>query len=235
MKMIINPKMTALLVVVALALLVTVTVNACKPSGKEPHKPAPAPDSKEKPIGMNPEVADSDSIVSFRYVRFERNNKSMVSGVYTLKKDKSGTYLYYRAFGNWQGWSYFDVPVDKELSELDAFVRSLKLSDYQFVSKDDVDESRPRREIEAKYASGAVVSAVQYDGDKEMAALAAADTVVPPMFKALVSMVETMDPKPGEYSCYTYDSKGKLRQRIDYTNDGIVHGGYDADNPLATF
>lgn len=39
----------------------------------------------------------------------------------------------------------------------------------------------------------------------------------------------------GPYSIYNYDPKGKFTQRIDYTEDGLVMGGYDPDNPLNSF
>ena len=38
-----------------------------------------------------------------------------------------------------------------------------------------------------------------------------------------------------EHSRYIYDSKGNVSRRIDYTSDGTVMGGWDADDPLATF
>ncbi|MBR6465248.1 MAG: hypothetical protein IKS82_02305 [Bacteroidales bacterium] len=174
-----------------------------------------------------------DSITSFRYESF--TGKSFFdSEVYSLSLSESGSYLYWRKIGNFNatGMGHFDA--GDIYADFEKAVKDYSLDKYPYTPLDKEDKNRDRWLIRIKYKDGHQISIVNYldnpIAEKDRLFMEA----VRGIFQKLLIYIEEKEIQC-EHSRYTYDSKGKLSRRIDYTADGIVRGGWDADDPLAEF
>ena len=88
--------------------------------------------------------------------------------------------------------------------------------------------------IQVKYKDTHRLSIVKYLNSEDQAKDQEVMDKTRSVFKKLLDEMEKRQIRC-ERSKYTYDSKGNVTRRIDYTADGIVRGGWDANNPLASF
>ncbi|MBQ0121240.1 MAG: hypothetical protein KBT13_09020 [Bacteroidales bacterium] len=169
--------------------------------------------------------ATSETIKSFRYELY----KDGVSEVYFFSYDSQYSHgsFYTRDMGSSTGWNYtVDSAPVAPLSELAA---ELNVNDYPDGDLDKEDTSRDRWIIQVEYASGKEKTIMTYTDDRT----ASNDKVVRDKAEAVFKAIKYQDKNGkmmGEYSKLTY-SGGKLVKEINYTEDGIVHGGRDYSRP----
>ena len=183
---------------------------------------------------VNPSIEATDTLTDLRY-EYYRLDSGRATEVLSISHGQTpeDTYLYSRVLGSREGWGYTNLDARAALDTLAQVVRQFDLPGRRFVALNDEDETRSRWMVEAKYASGKVVSVVEYftpNDDIEAALRTQVEGVFANLLNRLLS-----EPLNGEYSCSTYDANGRLTQRIDYLPDGTVRGGYDPDDPNATF
>lgn len=152
------------------------------------------------------------------------------SAVMSLSQTTYGDYLYYRGFGEYDGWSYeFDAGKCNDLMiELSRIAEAKDLYSYKFTELDDEDLTKPRWLVTLKTTEGKDYSVVEYSDGSDLLKLVEA------AFKPLLNKVanhELMVP----YSEYHYNGDGSLDYRTDHTAEGVVCGGYNAKDPNACF
>lgn len=183
----------------------------------------------------NPSIADSDSVINFRYETYQMKDNGLISAVYFVSKSEDLQYIYYRELGSRFAMSYTGMSLDEALTQLTQAARNLKLDSYPRTPLSKENKDRARWMVEIEYASGDKVKVVEYSNSPRSEQDLAIEQTLIPIFSKVYKEVDELFEKPGEFSSYTYDDNGELSRRIDYLSDGTVRGGYDADDPLATF
>lgn len=183
---------------------------------------------------VNPTIDATDTLTDLRY-EYHRVDGGRATEVLSISGGKTpeDAYLYSRVLGSIEGWSYTKVDARAALDSLAQVVLKHDLASHRYVALKNEDTTRSRWMVEAKYASGKVVSVVEYFEPND-AAEAALRTQVEGIFANLLRRLLS-EPLNGDYSCSTYDANDRLTQRIDYLPDGTVRGGYDPDDPTSTF
>lgn len=168
-------------------------------------------------------------IESFR-LEVYRDGKS---AVYYTHKTPYGTSLYYRDAGERDGW-FLSKVYDSIIDDVTKIYKKHKLASYPTTSFDEEDKHRSRWMVEVTYNEKQKKDIiVYYEGAPTEEELKIENEVVTCVHNLLDKMEK--DGWKCEHSRNTYGPDGKLLKRVDYTADGIVHGGYDARDPLATF
>ena len=152
------------------------------------------------------------------------------SAVLSAKQGEYGDYLYYRGYGQYEGWSYdFDKSVCTELLlELSRIADKKALSSNKFTDLDDEDLTKPRWLVTMKTKDGKEYSMVEYSDGSDLLKLVEA------AFKPIMERVQKGELR-APYSHYHYNGDGTLDYRTDHTAEGTVHGGYNPKQPDATF
>jgi len=150
--------------------------------------------------------------------------------VMSAKQSKYGDYFYYRGYGENEGVSYeFEKGCCSELlKELSRISKNEKLFDYMFTKLDDEDLTRPRWLLTMKTVDGNEYSIVEYSDATKLRNLVEA------AFNPVLEKIYSNELK-GRHSRYHYKSDGSLNYRVDYEADGVVHGGYNPEDPYLTF
>lgn len=168
----------------------------------------------------------TDTIASFRYELYKDGQSEVYFYNHTASVNSSTFYT--RNMGSNTGWSYtVDAKPVKPLSQL---AKELKLDGYPFTALDDEDTSRDRWIIEVKYTGGKTVSIVSYLSEATAANDAAVQQKCEKAFKD-IKFKDANGKMMGEYTKTLYDVRGKRIKEIYYTNDGIVRGGRDFNEP----
>lgn len=132
---------------------------------------------------------------------------------------------YRRRYGEYEGWNYM-LPYDDFASEVAEMVKDARFRFYPQTQLDKEDKSRDRWLAEVEYSSGEkvqIVNNIDVGNKEEAEALRAKVTA---FLDARFGRIGE-DIRPTEYSRTTYSPDGRRLKRIDYTGDGIVHGGQD--------
>lgn len=227
-----NKIFIAIVIIAAIGLCSAIIIScSMKAKSREPVQPVPDPETIAEE--ENAIEGTGDSITSFRYESFV-GESFYNSEVYSLSLSKYGSYLYWRGSGNYSGTGMGHFDAGDIYSDFEKAVKEFSLDKYPFTPLDKEDKDRDRWLVKINYKDGHQISIVNYLGNP----LAEKDRIfmeaVRGIFQKLFNYIDEKDIKC-ESSSFTYDPKGKLRRRIDYTPEGIVHGGWDADNPLAEF
>ena len=216
----------AIMSVVALAGLML----CAAPRVRTKHKKQPKT-SKVKITKAKSQSQPKEMLVKFRLEYQQAAGRDCKnSAVFSSSQGEYGDYIYYRGFGNYEGWSYdFDKGICADLMlELSRIAENKSLSSNKFTDLDDEDLTKPRWLVTMKTKDGKEYSMVEYsDGSDLLKQVEAA-------FKPIIDKVgkrELMAP----YSHYHYNGDGTLYYRTDHTAEGIVHGGYNPQKPDATF
>ncbi len=174
-----------------------------------------------------------DTLIKFSFESYTLPKWSN-SEVYRISRSESGSYVYICKKGNLfaKSMGYFDG--EFIYPDFDKLIADLRLNSYGYTPFEDEDKLRDRWMIEIKYKDGHSISIVKYLDSEVQDSDNAVMEGVRKLFAKLLDEMKKRDIRC-QSSRHTYDANGKLTQRIDYTADGIVHGGWDADNPLATF
>ncbi len=179
------------------------------------------------PQVANPTVEPTDTVASLRYEYYQGGK----SEVHYYSHSNTSSHLYTRAYGSGTGWDY---TVDATpVAPLTQLAQELGLDKYPFTSLDDENTHRDRWIVEVKYTNGKHVSIIAYLNDCDEAVTADVRAQAQAAFKAIPIKDENGE-MMGEYSCTKY-YKGKKTEVIYYTQEGQVKGGYDYDNPDATY
>lgn len=202
---------------------------SCSPKTKPAVVPTPERDSTNE----NVITGIGDTLISFRFESFT-TPVFYDSEVYALDMLSKGSYLYYRKSGNFNGYSMGTFDAGNIYADFEKAISDFSLAEYPFTSFDDEKKDQNRWMIRLKYKDGHQISIIRYldntiaEKDKNLM------DSVRGIFEKLLKYIDENDIQC-ESSKYTYGSNGKLNRRIDYTADGIVRGGWDADDPLASF
>ena len=150
--------------------------------------------------------------------------------VMSVSQSSSGDFIYHRAFGDYEGWSYElkKGSCNQLIKELSSIASKKKLYDYKFTKLDDEDLNRPRWLVTMETVDGKEYSIVEYSDGTELRKMVEA-AFAPVMEK--IGKHELIGP----YSHYHYKGDGSLKYRTDHDEEGRVHGGYRPDEPDATF
>lgn len=181
----------------------------------------------------NPAFTAADALMSFRYERVDVTGKESTTAVYQVSSNNFGGYLYYRNLGSNTGWSYVVKGEKEPLRKLAQCAAKHHIAQEPFTPLDNEDKSRTRWMVRMVTTQGDTISVVHYpeagrtDADNQL------DADILAIIKPYIAEA-TKEGNHGEYSRYVY-SNGVLSRRIDYTRDNIVHGGWDANKPYATF
>lgn len=201
-------------------------------------RPAKTPKGDAKLLPNSP-VALNDTLDSFRFERYDTGSGESEVYFITFNRKSDFTYLYGRKLGDRKAISYDNVTsvLGDTHERLVAAAAELGLGNYPTMALREEDTKRSRWCVKISFAhnSKSVNIVEYYDGQ-----LAGDGLVVRDRLTGIFSqLLETIDaggfPKPSGYSVYSYDNKGKLIKRIDYTADDIVHGGMDVNKPGARF
>ena len=179
------------------------------------------------------DIPGPEKITSFRFESFI-GKVWYDSDVYSLSLNEEGSYLYWRKSGNFTGTGMGYFNAGSIYSDFEKAVKDYSLDKYPYTPLDKEDKEKDRWMIRINYKDGHQISIVNYvdnpvaEKDREIM------EAVRGIFAKLLDYIDEKGIQC-EHSRYTYDPDGKLSRRIDYTADGIVHGGWDADNPMADF
>ena len=217
--------------VIAVLAVISAIIISCSMKAKAKNLTVPDPEE----INENEDIIQGagDSVTDFRFESFI--GKAWInSDVYSLSLNDGGSYLYWRKSGNFngKGMGYFDA--GDIYSEFEKTVKEFSLDQYPYTPFDKENKDRDRFLIRVKYKDGHQISIVNYLDNPVAEKDQKLMENIRGIFEMLFKYIEDNNIRC-KHSKYTYDSKGKLNRRIDYTSDGIVHGGWDADDPLATF
>ncbi|MBR5074074.1 MAG: hypothetical protein IKX26_02465 [Bacteroidales bacterium] len=228
--------MNKILILIGIALgiaVISAIILSCsrKAKAQEPLRSVPSPETIAEEENLL--EGAGDRITSFRYESFV-GESFCNSEVYSLSLSEYGSYLYWRKSGNLNatGMGHFDA--GDIYSDFEKAVKDYSLNKYPYTPLDKEDKDKDRWLVQINYKDGHQISIVHYldnpIAEKDRNFMEA----VRGIFQKLFNYIEEKDIQC-EHSRYTYNSKGKLSRRIDYTADGIVRGGWDADDPLADF
>lgn len=176
--------------------------------------------------GETPGVTVSSGLgklTGFRY-EFYRDGKS---AVYTIRQSVYSTSCYYRAFGQSRGTSWGSIDA-RCWDDFNVDSEKWPFPEMEPVRLVNEDKGRNRLVSVLDYEFGQV-QIIKYGVDEELF------NSVTDFFKGLVKRIHDENLNRGEYTVSTYDAEGKVRRSIRYDVEGRVCGGYDADQPHATF
>lgn len=215
-------KILTVLAIVCIAAVAATCVNA-GPAKKSNVKKTT---QKATPKKAKSESVVTDMIASFRYELYKGDESEVY--YYTNNAGLKSSQFYTRDMGSSTGWTY--TVNDKPVKPLSQLAHELQLGKYPMTDLDDEDTSRERWIIEVKYENGKTVSIVSYLSNET----ATNDVTVQQKCEKAFKDIKYMDENGkmmGEYTKTLYDAKGKRIKEIYYTNDGIVHGGRDFNEP----
>ena len=187
---------------------------------------------------LKQEPSEDAALVSFRYELHGKEGDEVFS--FTREKDRNA--VYFREFGSLDGWNYY-CGNPQVLEDLTKEMRRIHACSYCGEKIAEEDKSRPRWIAVLEYEDGQLFELMDYldrDGgydhrpptNTERAIRAAAERY----FNEEIARIKALpDEERGEHSCTTYHPDGTPGCIIHYMADGTVKGGYDYDNPLATF
>ncbi len=193
---------------------------------------APLPGDRTKParvakkqVKQAAQVTVSDTIAAMRYELYVDG----VSEVFFYHNDASikNSGFYIRNMGDNTGWNY--TVNDEPVVPLSQLAADLNLSQYPDYDLDNEDTTRNRWIIIVEYLNGAKKTICVYTD----ASTAEGDKVVREKAEAVFKAIKFTDKDGkmmGEYTKSIY-AGGKLVKEINYTQDGIVHGGRDYTQP----
>ena len=219
--------------VVVAVLVCSAIILSCsrKTKAQEPVQTIPSPEAIDE--DKNAIEGPGDRITSFRYESFI--GKSFFdSEVYSLSLSEYGSYLYWREIGRFSGTGMGHFNAGDIYSDFEKAVKEFSLDTYPYTPLDKEDKDKDRWLVRINYKDGHQISIVKYVDNPASEKDRNFMEAVRGIFQKLFSYIEEKDIQC-EHSRYTYDSKGNVSRRIDYTSEGIVRGGWDADDPLATF
>lgn len=217
--------------IIAVLAIIAAIILSCSRKAIAHNQDVPSPETiaEEEIILEGP----GDSITSFRFESFT-GNSFYNSDVYSLDLSEFGSYLYFRKSGNFAGYGMGHFDAGDIYSDFEKAVKEFSLDQYPYTSLDKENKGKDRWLIRIKYKDGHQISIVNYldnpVSEKDQKLMES----IRGIFEKLLKYKEDNNIHC-EHSKYTYDSKGKLSRRIDYTSEGIVRGGWDADDPLASF
>lgn len=225
-----TPRFLTIIIIALAAVAGTLAMAKCSTMNK--HKCNAHNSDPECRASLNPVIEDTDTLTKFRFERHEVNAQgNTMSEVLSLSASalEPSHYLYYRFLNSNTGISWSSVDGNEAMQRLSQVLRENPTDSLPCIDFDDEDKARTRSMIRAEYKSGKKMSVVDYSDSPAVTAIAAQ---AHDLFQALAKRSSQFH---SEHSESTYDASGKLLRRIDYTADGIVHGGYDATKPDATF
>ena len=225
-----NKIFIALVIIAAIAACSAIILSCSrKANAQTPVIPSPETIADEE----NVIEGSGDRITSFRYESFI-GRSFYDSEVYSLSLNEYGSYLYWRKSGNFSGTGMGHFNAGNIYSDFEKTVKDFSLDKYPYTPLDKEDKGKDRWLVRIKYKDGHQISIVNYLGDPVAEKDQKFMETVRGIFAKLLKYIEDNGIQC-EHSRYTYDSEGNVSQRIDYTADGVVHGGWDADNPMADF
>lgn len=210
---------------VALTALALTASTAC--AKKRAHvKKAKAAKAAVASAGMN--VKDK-KIASFRYERYDHGK----SVVYYASRSTHASSFYYRLFGENVGWTYeIDTLL---LGKLEAQLPQFLNGKFKQLPFDKEDKKRDRWQVEIKFATGEVFSTVQYETVSSSASASSISAKMDDVFLAEVHRLAAEEVHKGDFTKSVYNADGTLDHEIYYTPDGVVHGGYDPEDPMKEY
>ena len=215
--------------IIAAIAVCSAIILSCSHKAKAQDVPNPERNAEDENIVKG----TGDRLTSFRFESFI-GKVWYDSEVYSLDLHPSGSYLYFRKSGNFSGTGMGYFNAGNIYSDFEKAVKEFSLDKYPYTPLEKEDKDRDRWMVRIKYDDGHQISIVNYldnpVAEKDRKFMEA----VRGIFQKLLDYIDEKQIEC-EHSRYTYDSNGKLSRRIDYTADGIVHGGWDADNPMADF
>ena len=215
-----------------LGVAVMAILVACAAPPKDPTPKNPEPKTKtEASISSTPFDTANVKLVKFRLeYQAAAGKQCKTSAVLSVDQGKYHDFLYFRDLGAYEGWSYdLDSGVCTQLlTELTRIAKQKKLFSYSYTDLDSEDVERPRWLVTMRTDDEKEFSIVEYSDGSELFGLV--EAAFKPIRKSIGDL-EIMGP----YSHYHYKNDGSLSYRTDHEADGVVHGGYDPDDPLATF
>lgn len=218
--------------IIILGFAIMAIMVACAMTPKNPNPNNPEPNKKtETPQSKAPVDTANVKLVKFRLeYQSAAGKQCKTSAVLSVDQGKYHDFLYFRDMGAYEGWSYdLDSGVCKQLlEELTRIAKKKNLFSYSYTDLDDEDVERPRWLVTMRTDDEKDLSIVEYSDGSELFKLV--EAAFKPIRKSIGDQ-EIMGP----YSHYHYKSDGSLSYRTDHEADGVVHGGYDPDDPLATF
>lgn len=215
-------KILTVLAIVCIAAVAATCVNA-GPAKKSNVKKTT---QKATPKKAKSESVVTDMIASFRYELYKGGESEVY--YYTNNAGLKSSQFYTRDMGSKTGWTY--TVNDKPVKPLSLLAQELQLGKYPMTDLDDEDTSRERWIIEVKYENGKTVSIVSYLSNETATNDATVQQKCEKAFKD-IKYTDENGKMMGEYTKTLYDAKGKRIKEIYYTNDGIVHGGRDFNEP----
>lgn len=183
----------------------------------------------------NPKITPDDNVTGFRYERYE-TGKGKRSEVFYMKKGMEGNkvYFYFRPWDSRTATSYDALPLQSALDELGKAALDLRLASYPQTSLDKEDKSRSRWMVKIVYQSGKTVEVVQYSQEPRTVEDQHIGKVLEEIFQRAMNRIDEEGMK-SEHTRYTYDSQGNLEREMYYTEDGVVHGGYNPSDPTLDY
>lgn len=183
----------------------------------------------------NPKITPDDKVTGFRYERYEIG-KGKRSEVYYMKKEVEGNkvYFYFRPWDSYTATSYDALPLQSVLDELGKAALDLRLDSYPQTSLDKEDKGRSRWMVKVVYHSGKTVEVVEYSQEPRTAEDQHIGEVLEGIFQRAMNRIVEEGMK-SEHTRYTYDSQGNLEREMYYTEDGVVHGGYNPSDPTLDY
>lgn len=248
--------MKSIIAIIALTVVVLLSVIGFASCAKTTTTPADTLNQKNVKNRVNAVIADSDSIIRFRYERYVVENKtlrfescfwmktgpdnpmpkelSVLRPTYNWSKDKNLTAFFYNKFGSIFGSSYADVDAAAALDSLLTGIRNVKFDDYAYTPLDKINKKKNCWALYVGLKSGKEISIVENTRSPRTADDEAIAALVSRIVDQQIALVEAEEPR-AEYSHITFAPDGSVSRRICYHREGMVLGGYDADDPLSSF
>ena len=226
MKTSMNKLLLALIIVAAVGAVAAIILS-CGTKKRATDIPAPKAEPEEFIQGTG------DTLIALRFESWIGGN-FYNSDVYDFSHGEHGSHLYFRQSGSFSGSGRGLFDGAFILPDFEVLVKELDLASYPFTAFSDENKKKDRWMIQVKYKDTHRLSIVKYLNSEDQAKDQEVMDKTRSVFKKLLDEMEKRQIRC-ERSKYTYDSKGNVTRRIDYTADGIVRGGWDANNPLASF
>ena len=164
---------------------------------------------------------------SFRLEIYRDGN----SATYYIHKTEEETSLYYRDYGESEGWRLSKTQ-GNPLEGIEKICKKARLASLPETSFSTEDKSRDRLMIQTTSEKAGGRDIIIYSDSPEYPS--DLETRVVSLIHDLLQQMEKSGWKCARSKCI-YSPDGQLLRRIDYTPEGAVCGGYDAKDPFATF
>lgn len=171
-------------------------------------------------------IKTPEDLTDFRFELYTKGQKEVL----TLNHTELFTGIYFRWLGDWDGWNYYCADSSK-LVNLGQIINSYSLPLMPQTPIDDEDVKRDRWLVEGVYKDGSKIQVVEYIEEPDFNFRRAVENI----FKEETDRISKLGPAQGEHVRTTYKANGKPSQRIRYSGEGVVCGGYDYDHPLNDF